>query len=124
MIPGRTVVAGPGRAVALTTGEAGTRHNKGPLVRPKREQAFISAARVLHAVYVVDFQMRGSAFLEARLVDAMLNIVRHGLGGGFEHRGFVHVVPESSNPIVNKRLVEGSPPLPCLCPGEIRKDGG
>src|SRR6185437_7214282 len=114
-IPGGAVVAGPGCAVALATGKAGTRHDKGALVRPKREQAFISAARVLHAVHVVDFQMRSGALLKPGLIDAMLNIVRHSFGGGLEYRRFVHVVPEPGDPVVNKRLIERSPPLPCLC---------
>src|ERR1700677_3158897 len=68
--------------------------------------------------------MRGRAFTKARLIDAVLHIVRHGLAWRLKHRGLIHVVPESSDTLVDECLVEGSPPLPCLCLGKVRKDGG
>ncbi len=68
--------------------------------------------------------MSRGALVEAGLVDTMLNIVRHGFGWGLEHRGLIHVVPESGNTFVDECLVEPTPPLPCLCLGEVREDGG
>src|SRR5271156_6917277 len=114
MIPGGTVVAGPGGAVALASCEAGARHHEGPLIRAKREQPLIGTARVLHAINVVDLQMRSGALAEAGLVDAMLNIVGHGLGRRLKDRRLIHIVPKSGHTLIDEGLVERAPPLPRL----------
>ncbi len=41
--------------------------------------AIMRRARILHAEDVVNLQMIRGALLEARLVDAVLHVVRHGL---------------------------------------------
>jgi hypothetical protein len=43
----------------------------------------------------MDFKVGRRAQAKAGLVDAMLHIVRHGLGRIGEYGGLVHVVPES-----------------------------
>src|ERR1700683_888351 len=68
--------------------------------------------------------MRGRAFTKARLIDAVLHIVRHGLAWRLKHRGLIHIVPEASDTLAAECLVEGSPPLPGLCLGKVWKHSG
>ena len=60
-------------------------------------------ARILHAEDVVNLQMICRALLEARLVDAVLHVVRHRLRGHVEDGGLIHVVPEAGNAILHER---------------------
>src|ERR1700743_2381538 len=80
VIPGRRVVASPGNSIALAAGKAGARHHKGPLVGAQRKYTIMRGARVLHTVDVVNFRVPGRARSKARLIDAMLHVIRHGLG--------------------------------------------
>src|ERR1700733_5805157 len=68
--------------------------------------------------------MSRRALRETRLIDAVKNIQRHGLGGGMEDGGLVHVIPEALDPAALKVTVQGSPPGARLLLGEIRKDAG
>ena len=65
--------------------------------------------------------MRG---LEAGLVDAVLDVVRHGLGGDVEDGGLVHVVPEAGDAVVDEVFVERSPPFAGDLAGEVGEDRG
>src|SRR6202158_3021198 len=57
MIPRGTVVAGPGRGIALSTGVAGARQYKRPQVRIEPLQPIESCSRVFHPVHVVNLRM-------------------------------------------------------------------
>src|ERR1700761_8200043 len=112
MVPGGTVVAGPRGGVTLGARVPGTRHYERTLIGPKRKLAFISAARVLHSINVMYFQMSRGPLLESGLVDTMLNIVRHGFARCLEHRRLFHIIPESRHTLTHKRFIEPTPPLP------------
>src|SRR5271156_2296678 len=99
MVPCGAVVSRPRGGIPLTTGVTGAGKHEWPLVRPKRKKPVIGRARVLHAIHVMDLEMDRSARSETRLGDAVLNIVRHGLGGDVEDGRLVHIVPEASDPI-------------------------
>ena len=122
VVPCGTIVAGPGGAVALATGVAGTGHDEGTLVGPEGKGAFKGGAGVLHAEDVVDLQMRGGAFAEAGLVDAVLDVEGHGFAGAIEDGGLVHIVPEAGDTLGDEALVEGAPPLAGPGLGEVRED--
>ena len=67
------------------------------------------AARVLHAVDVVDLEVSGGAWSEAGFVDAVLDVVGHGLGGDVEDGRLVHVVPESGDAVVDEIACRACP---------------
>src|SRR5438874_263487 len=106
MVPGSRVVPRPGEAVALSTRVCGASQHKRPLVGTQFEQAIVSGAGVLEPDYVMDLGMRGSPRREARFFDAMNRVERHGLVGSVKHRGFVHVVPKTRDPILHEIVVE------------------
>ncbi len=124
MVPGGAVVSGPGGGVALATGVAGSGEDEGALIWGESEEAVVGGAGVLHAVDVVDLEVGGGAGLEAGSGDAVLDVVRHGFGGGVEDGGLVHVVPEAGDSVVEEVFVEGSPPLAGGVLGEVGEDGG
>src|SRR5580698_4424081 len=122
MIPGAGVVTCPSSRVTLAACVAGAGHYKGPLIGSQLQNALIGAARILHAEDIVDFKMIGNSFLEARLVNAVLGLVRHGLRGHFKERWLVHVVPEAGNTFVDKVCVECAPPVAAGFLSEIWED--
>src|SRR5438045_1612964 len=63
------------------------------------------------------------AALEAGFVNAVLNVVGHGLAWNVEDRRLVHVIPEAGHTIGNKFLVEIAPPLARALTGEVREYG-
>src|SRR5262249_40914763 len=99
MVPGGGVVSGPCGGVALASGVGGVRENEGALVGLDPEQALVGGASVLHAEDVVDLEVSGGAGFKAGLGDPMLDGVRHGLSGGLEDGGLVHVVPEAGDAV-------------------------
>src|ERR1700686_838497 len=84
MIPGAAVVASPSGGVALTSGVGSARQNERTLVGRNLQQSFVSGARILHAINIVNLTMAGDALPESRLIDAMLNVVGNGLVGRIE----------------------------------------
>src|SRR5258705_4759648 len=70
----------------------------------------------------MDFEMIGGALLESGFGDAVLNVVRHGFGRHVEDSGLIHVVPEAGNTVVEKVLVERSPPLAGDLTSELGED--
>ncbi len=124
MVPGRGVVAGPGDGVALASGIGGASHDEWAFVGIEFEHALVGAARVLHAVDIVDFGMCRSPGYKSGLLDAMDGSERHGLAGAVEDGGLVHVVPEAGEAVGDELLVERAPPGAGLLLGEVGKDAG
>ena len=124
MVPGGGVVAGPGDGVALASGIRGAGHDEGALVGIEFEDALVGAARVLHAVNIVDFGMCRSPGYKSGLVDAMNGGERHGLAGTVEDGGLVHVVPEAGEAVGDELLVVRAPPGARLLLGEVGEDAG
>ena len=104
VIPGGTVISGPSCTVALPARKGRASHHKRSLVWPKCQFTIKSGPRVLHAVNVVNLKVRRSTLAEARLIDPMLNVVRHGFAGTVKNRRLIHVVPESCHAVMNERL--------------------
>ncbi len=93
----------------MTARIAGARHHEWPDIRSELHHAVMRRSRVLHAEDVMDLQVRRRALLEARLIDAVLHVVRHGLRRHVEDRGLVHVVPETRNTILHERAENSVP---------------
>lgn len=122
LIPSGGVVPGPGKSVALAAGIGGTGQNEGALVRAKLQEPFVGGALIFHAKDVVNLCVGGGAGSEAWLIDAMDAIEGHGSGGTVEYRGFVHVIPEAGNAVLNELLVEAAPPCASLGTSEVGED--
>ncbi len=60
---------------------------------------------------------------EARLVDAVLHVIGHGLRGIGEDRRFVHIVPKTCDSVRDELLVERSPPVARDFSREVWKHG-
>ena len=71
-----------------------------PVMRP---------ARVLHAEDVVNLQMRRRALLEARLVDAVLHVVRHGLRRTSKIAGSFMSFQKPATPSLHERADRACP---------------
>src|ERR1035438_6286689 len=93
MVPCCRVVPGPCGGVALSAGIRSAGEHEGPYIRFQCQLSIECRARVLHAVDVMEFAMRGRARNEAWLVDTMNSIVGDGQMC-IEDRRFVHIVPE------------------------------
>src|SRR5215472_2596733 len=122
MVPRGRVVAGPGEAVALSTGVGGAGEHKRPLIGTQLEQAVIRRARILQPDNVVNLRVRCGTGCEAGLLDAMDRVQRHRLPGAVEDRRLVHVAPESRNAILHKLAIKIAPPLARLRAREVWKD--
>src|SRR5579871_2315218 len=123
MIPRGAIVSCPRCRVALPPRIGCACQHKGPLIRLELQQALIGSPRVLHAEDVVYLKMSCSARHESRLVDAMLHGVGHRLGGNFEDRWLVHVVPKARDAFLIEVLVQRAPPRAALLTCEVGKDG-
>ncbi len=124
MIPGRAVVASPGRGITLPAGEARPRHHEGALVGAKRAQPVIGRARIFHAIDVVDFGVGRDARGEIIAGDTVAHVERHGLGRRFEDRRLIHVIPDAGNAHRRHRREHAAPPTAGFGPREIGKDRG
>src|SRR5258708_19706433 len=61
---------------------------------------------------------------EARLVDAVLYIVRHRQVVGLKNAWLVHVIPKTGEAFRQELLVERTPPIPGFFLRELRKNRG
>src|SRR5256885_1983546 len=122
MIPSGGIVACPSESVALASGICGAGQHERALVGAQLEQAVESGAGILESDDVVNFRVRRRAGREARLFDAVNRTERHRLVRTIEDRWLIHVIPEPCNAVLNKLMVETSPPFSSLGTGEIRKD--
>jgi hypothetical protein len=71
---------------------------------------------------VVNLGVCSGAFGEAGFIDAMDVVERHGLAGTVEDSGFVHVIPEAGDTILNEVFIKTAPPLASLSAGEVGED--
>ena len=122
MVPSGGVVSGPGEAITLASGVGSAGENERTLVGPEFEQAFEGGAGILQPDDVVNLGVRGGSCDESGPFNVVHGIQRHGLAGSVKDRGFVHVVPETGNAILNKLVVEAAPPLAGLGASEVRKN--
>src|SRR5438270_13224200 len=122
MIPTRGVIAGPRGGVALSARITGSRQNEWAFIRIEFEQSFIRCARIFHTKHVMNFQVAGGTSAESRLMDAMLNIVRHSFTGHLENRRLVHIVPKAGHALRDKIFVKTAPPGSGFLACEIRKN--
>ena len=123
VVPGRTVVAGPGRRIALTAGIGSAGHHERPDAGAQAKHPLERAARILHSIDVVNLRMGRVARGEVVTVDPVQIIERHGLGRRFEHRWLVHVVPEAGKPVGDEILVQAPPPVAAGAAREVGKHG-
>src|SRR3981081_146087 len=65
--------------------------------------------------------MQGCTRLEARLLDAMHVVEWHGKARSIEHGRLVHVVPRTSDAILDELLIKIAPPLASLGASEVGK---
>src|SRR5258708_1147402 len=121
VIPGRGIISGPGKSVALPTRVCCAGEDEGTLVGTQLEKALVSAARILKSNDIVNFGMRRGASHEARLFDAVNGIQGHGFAWSVKDRGLVHIIPEAGNSILDELLVETPPPLTRAGAREVRK---
>src|ERR1700729_3453866 len=61
---------------------------------------------------------------EPGLVDAMHDLLRHGLGRSVEDGRLIHVIPKACNAHLRKVPETRAPPGASLCASKIRKDTG
>src|SRR3984885_400640 len=61
---------------------------------------------------------------EPGLVDAMHDLLRHGLGRSVEDGRLIHVIPKTRNAHLRKVPEKRAPPGASLCASKIRKDTG
>src|SRR5438045_3858511 len=121
MIPRAAIVSGPCGGIALSARVSSACEYKRAQIWCELQQAFISRARILHTVHVVNLQMSGCAFCEACFVNAVPGLRRHCLRRRQETRGLIHIVPETRHPIGHELAIELAPPVACALPCEVGK---
>src|SRR3981081_2748859 len=97
MIPSGTVVAGPGRGIALSTGGACARQHDWPHARIELLQSIEGSSRVFHPVPVVNLRVTRCTLHKSWFFDAVHYVFGHRLRRSVDDRRLITVLKEAGN---------------------------
>ena len=124
MVPTAAIVPCPRCRISLAPGIGCPRQYERAGIRIERSKPLERCPRVLQAINRVNLSVACGARHEARFVDTMHNVLRHGPCWRLKDGRLVHIVPEAVNAAVTQIAIKRTPPRTSLLAREVWKHTG